>query len=124
MTKPLPDELRVGPIRSADEARKWIRLLEQHNLSFHFDDPPETIYNYSDINNPVRLFLDEDVPLVRARVAELFDFDFCPFAFALALGWAGCERHEWETDENGQPQHPKRCSKCGYDSEIAEDAWR
>ena len=85
MTKPLPDTLRVGPIRSADEARKSIKDLHEANLSFHFDDSPETIYDYSNFSNPLRLFLDEDVPLVRARVTELFDFDFDPFEYALAL---------------------------------------
>ncbi len=120
MPKLLPDELRVGPIRTADEARKWIRLLGQHGLSFHFDDAPDTVFDYSDLDNPQRLFHDNDVPLVRARVAELFDFSFCPFAFALSLGWAGCMSHEW--DENEKPN--LRCTKCGYDQAIAEEAWK
>lgn len=115
--KRLPDEMRVGPIRTADEARKWIQLLTKHELAFHFDDDPATIFRGG---SDERLFHDDDVVLVRARVAELFDFDFDPFAFALALGWASCMRHEW--DEAEKPN--LRCVKCGYDKELAEEAWK
>ena len=115
MPKPIPDELRVGPLRTADEARNWIRLLQKHNLTFHFDSPPDDIY---ETQSNERTFTDADVPLVRARVNELFDFDFCPFAFALALGWAGCDNHEW--DEAEKPN--LRCIKCGYDEAIAKEA--
>lgn len=117
MTKRLPDEMRVGPIRTANEARKWIGMLHRNGLSFHFDDDPKTVI---DVKTDERLFHDDDLVLIRARVAELFDFDFDPFAFALALGGAGCMSHEW--DENEKPN--LRCTKCGYDKEIAEEAWR
>ena len=82
MTKRLPDELRVGPLRTADEARKWIKALHDADLMFHFDDDPAEIIS---IETDQRIFHDDDLVLIRARVAELFDFDFCPFEYTLAL---------------------------------------
>lgn len=82
MPQRLPDVLRVGPIRSEDEARKWIKDLHEAGLSFHFDDPPDEVIN---VRTNERIFHDDDVVLIRARVAELFDFQFDPFELALAL---------------------------------------
>lgn len=82
MAEPLPDDLRVGPIRTQDEAIKWIKTLHKHGLLFHFDDPPDEVIN---VRTDERIFRDEDVPLLRARVNELFDFDFDPFAIAIEL---------------------------------------
>ncbi|QNN99796.1 hypothetical protein P67b_00037 [Ruegeria phage Tedan] len=72
------------PLTTRDEAAAFIGWLGDNHLSFHFDDSPETI-----INGPTgeRIFTDEEVPWVNARVEEIFGFDWeefeCPFGFAL-----------------------------------------
>lgn len=79
------------PITTLEEAKVWITSLHFRGLDFHFEDFPETI-----VNGPTgqRLFTDEEVPLVRARINELYGFDYgeaeCPIGYLLDVtnyGW-------------------------------------
>jgi hypothetical protein len=69
-------QLFETPINTVDAAHKWIEDLVALDLDFHFDDPPETI-EYGLTGR--RVFTDAEVPLVNARINELFGFDFDPF---------------------------------------------
>lgn len=83
MPRMLPDDLRVGPIRTEDQARAWIKGLHDHGFLYHFDDDVNHVIN-GETGEP--LFADADRPLVVARVAELFKLPgFDPFEYALTL---------------------------------------
>lgn len=83
MARMLPDCLRVGPIRTRDQAEAWIRGLNDWGFLYHFDDPVEEVI---DGRTGQPLFTDTDRPLVQARVDDLFKLPgFDPFEYALAL---------------------------------------
>lgn len=83
----------VTPIANIDQGKAWIEALHAANLMFHFEDSPETIFNYSAgyAVNHGRTFTDEQCPLIRNRVAELYDLDWsvtgheCPIGYALEV---------------------------------------
>ena len=70
----------ANPITTHTEAVAFVRGLYTADLLFHFDDSPETIGN---LNSGERTFSEEECPLVRQRVEELFGFDFCPFDISI-----------------------------------------
>ena len=83
MPKPLPDAARVGPLRTADEARAFVRALHDADMSFHCDDSAEDLVN---LQTGESVFLPEDWPLVEARRREMNAMaDFDPNAYLLAL---------------------------------------
>lgn len=82
----LPANLRA-PIRDLDDAKRWIRDLCAAGLDFHFDDSPETIVS-GRTNEPI--FDEGGAEIVRARLLELYDFDWgpvheCPIGFMLEV---------------------------------------
>jgi hypothetical protein len=82
------------PLTTIDAARAWIKALSDAEMSFHFEDDPETIIKGL---SGERLFTDEEVPHVRARVAELYGMDWsavgheCPIGYLLEV-----EGHTWQ----------------------------
>lgn len=64
----------------------FIRSLQEADMMFHFEDSPETIINGL---TGRRLFTDDQVPLVNARMEEVYSFDWadyeCPIGYALSI---------------------------------------
>lgn len=76
------------PITTITEAKAFIEALEASGAMFHFEDSPETIING---NTGADLFTPKEAKQVRARVAELYSFDWstegeeCPIGYALTI---------------------------------------
>lgn len=81
------------PLRTIAEAKTWIESLVGADMMFHFEDSPETIIA-GRTGEP--LFTRAEAKQVRARVAELYSFDWkpegeeCPIGYALTImgAWA------------------------------------
>jgi hypothetical protein len=110
MPRTLPEALRA-PITDLASAQGWIKALQAADLSFHFEDSPETIINLRSEDADPRIFADADCPLIRERVASLYAQDWglydCPIGYLLAVEceagtldyWTVGEHHEYS---NGQ----------------------
>lgn len=74
------------PLTNRGEAMLFIRSLQEADMMFHFEDSPETIINGI---TGQRLFTDEEAVQVRARMEELYSFDWsdyeCPIGYALSI---------------------------------------
>jgi hypothetical protein len=78
--------LLAQPIASEEQAKTWIEELHAQGLMFHFDDSPETVGRYVD-GEWIDLFTPEQCAIVRARLDEVYGFEFegfdCPIGYAL-----------------------------------------
>jgi hypothetical protein len=84
----IPEALKA-PITDLASAKAWIEALRAADLSFHFDDSPETVINLRSTEEDARVFHDADCPLIRERVGQLYDHEWgvfdCPIGFLLAI---------------------------------------
>ncbi len=71
----------LTPIATPAAARQFIVNMSRAGVLFHFDDNPADVITAD--GRP--LFAPDDVPAVRARVAELFALLADPFELAVAL---------------------------------------
>src|SRR5690606_29339030 len=85
MAATLPEALRA-PITDLASGKAWLEALSAADLTFHLEDDPADIV--SGLTGE-RTFRDEDVPLLRRRVAELYRLDWgiydCPIGYTLVL---------------------------------------
>lgn len=91
--KPDRKELIPRPIRTLEEAKKWLEDLVALDLSFHLEDDPFTIVIGI---SGVALFTDEEAVEIRKRQRELYLLDWpmefqCPIGYLLHL-----EGHTYE----------------------------
>lgn len=81
------NELLRRPIKTVEEAKRWIEDLSALELSFHFeDDPGDIVIGISG----VELFSDEEAVEVRRRQVELYSLDWpeefqCPIGYLLHI---------------------------------------
>lgn len=81
------NELLRRPIKSLDDAKRWIEDLSGLELSFHFeDDPADIVIGLSGVG----LFSDEEAMHVKRRVSELYDLTWpeefqCPIGYLLKI---------------------------------------
>lgn len=79
----------VTPITDLAGGKAWIEALYAADLLFHFEDSPENIHNYAPgYVDHGRTFTDEQCPLIRQRVAELYDLDWSPAGHECPIGYA------------------------------------
>lgn len=83
--------LFATPITTLAEAKAWITALSEMDKMFHLEDDPDGTI---DIRTGAATFTPDEVPLVRARVAEIYSFDWaeheCPLGYHLDVtepGW-------------------------------------
>jgi hypothetical protein len=87
-----------APIKDIKAGKAFIDWLAENELTFHFEDDPGEIVN----GRNGQVFSADEVPLVRARIAELYGFDWgdleCPIGYCLKA-----EGHDWYPGiEDGQ----------------------
>lgn len=84
----IPEALHA-PVTDLASAKAWIAALHAADLSFHFEDSPETVINLRSTEPDPRVFHDADCPLLRERVAALYEQEWgvfnCPIGYSLAL---------------------------------------
>lgn len=77
------------PLTTLDAAQAFIRDLHANDMMFHFEDSPETIING---NTGRALFTAAEAAQIRARMVDLYSFDWteigheCPIGYALEVG--------------------------------------
>lgn len=80
-------ELLRRPIKTLEEAKRWIEDLHKLELTFHFeDDPFDIVIGLSGVG----LFTDEEAVEVRRRQVELYMLEWppefqCPIGYLLHL---------------------------------------
>ncbi len=84
--------LHDQPIRTREEAEAYIRALVREGMDFHFEDDPSEIVR----RDGSLLFTQEEWPLVRQRVAELYAIkDWgqyeCPIGYSLEVPRSECD---------------------------------
>lgn len=88
-------ELLRRPVKTLDEAKRWIEDLHALDLGFHFEDDPFTILIGI---SGVGLFSEEEAVEVVRRVAELYVLEWpkefeCPITYLLHV-----EGHVWDDE--------------------------
>jgi hypothetical protein len=84
----LPDILKK-PIRTIEQAKRWIEALHAADLMFHFEDSPDDIGNLIDGAAWQRTFSDVQAATIARQRDRLYRFDWgsfdCPIGYALHL---------------------------------------
>lgn len=72
----------LDPIRSSADAEGFFFFLYQDNLLFHPEDDPSVVING---RSGEMLFNDSEVPLIRQRIDEIYEFMDDPCEFILTI---------------------------------------
>jgi hypothetical protein len=72
----------LDPIKSFADAEGFFFCLHQDGLLFHPEDDPSTVINGQ---SGAMLFSDSEVPLIRQRIDEAYEFMNDPCEFILRM---------------------------------------
>jgi len=72
----------LDPIKSEADAEGFFFCLHQDGLLFHPEDDPSTVINGQ---SGGMLFSDSEVPLIRQRIGEAYEFMDDPCEFILSM---------------------------------------
>ncbi len=72
----------LTPIKSESEAESFFFMLHQDGMLFHPDDDPSTVINGQ---SGEMLFTDLEVPLIRQRIDEAYEFMDDPCDFIITI---------------------------------------